>query len=100
MRHLLANLVGKRLAHPPLDPMPTLRHALHLSAPQLLLANLADILEADPKAPGQLAKAHTLALISTQNAAAQIVRNRFRHVRRVAESRAATTIAQTPTDRV
>ncbi len=92
MLHLLANLAGELFADTPLDPMTTLRHTLHLTAAQLLLTNLADIIEADRKSIGQLAKADCLTLVSLQNATAQIVRNRFRHRCRDANSRAEFTL--------
>ncbi len=65
--------------------MPTLRHPLHPPAAQLLLANLAHVLETHLITFSQLAQTYPATLICLQNPAAQIIRIRSSHAFRVAE---------------
>jgi len=76
--------------------MTRLQYPLHLSCTQLLLANLANVLKANPKALSQLSQRNSTALIGLQYSAPKIIRKGSRHAFSFTENRAANTLPLNP----
>ena len=71
--------------------MTRLQHPLHLPGAQLLLADLAHVLEADTKPLGQLPQRYPAALVGLQYPAPQIIRKSSGHALLSRRSQAQTT---------